>query len=144
MKHTILILLALACASGAFAQVTVSTSAEPALNAPARMAVSATVGYNISPYSNLFVRYASRHTLTAGYTRDFVEFGRGYTLYGDAQLGETAYWWRMRLIGMYGAGVRTDLGSRTSVSYGVHINKIAGWPAYPSLYVELGWGGNRW
>ena len=134
-------LLAMAALS-AFAQVTVSTAVEPAFNAPARFGVSAAISAPLPPTwldgwekDKNFVsfRYGSGRTILGGISRNFVEFLPGLTLTGDIQAGETG---RRGLI-LYGAAVATDLGDGFSVTYGLHVNKIAGSRMYPSGYVSL-------
>lgn len=131
-------------AISAFGQISFSTAIEPALNAPARFGISAAVAGNVTPNNALSMRFGTGPTLMPGYTRSFVEFYPGITLYGDVQGGMT-----YRSVGgqkeltrivLYGAGVSTDLGGGVSVSYGLHVNKIEHVPMYPSVYVSIGWG----
>ena len=139
----VLPLLAALLACSAFGQVAFSSAIEPALNAPARFGVSVAVAGNITENNVLSARFGSGPTLMPGYTRKFVEFLPGIALYGDIQAGMTyrqvAGQKDLTRIAMYGAGVATDLGNGFSVSYGLHINKIAHVPMYPSVYVSIGW-----
>jgi hypothetical protein len=122
------------------------------LNAPARFGISAAVAGNITPNNALSVRFGSGSTLLGGYARTLVCFagcgfwGEGASLYLDAQAGMTyrlaADQKELTRIVMYGAGVRTYLGGGFSASYGLHVNKIAHVPMYPSVYVSIGWGTN--
>ena len=139
----ILPLLAVLLSWPAFGQIGFSTAIEPALNAPARFGVSVAVAGNVTENNVLSARFGSGPTLMPGYTRKFIEFMPGATLYGDIQAGMT---YRqvtgqkdLTRIAMYGAGVAGDLGHGWSVSYGLHINKIAHVPMYPSVYLSLGW-----
>lgn len=132
---TSVFVLAVLCAG---AQVTVSTAVEPALNAPARFGVSAAASVPI-PYFNLSMRYGSGNTLMPGLSRNFVEFWPGAELVGDIQGGVMRDRGNARGVILYGAGVATDLGEGFGVTYGLHINKIAGRPIFPSAYVSLGY-----
>lgn len=136
-------LLAVLLSWPAFGQIAFSTAIEPALNAPARFGVSVAVAGDVTEKNMLSARFGSGPTLMPGYTRRFIEFMPGATLYGDIQAGITYRQVTDRKdltrIAMYGAGVATDLGRGWSVSYGLHVNKIAHVPMYPSVYVSLGW-----
>jgi hypothetical protein len=133
------------CASG---QLTISTAVEPALNAPARFGVSAAASvpmfhgtvWQDDDRNSLSVRYGSGRTILGGVSRNFVEFLPGLSLVGDVQAGTTG---RSGVI-LYGAAVATDLGRGYSVTYGAHINKIAGRPMYPSAYVSIGYTFGGW
>jgi hypothetical protein len=139
----ILPLLAVLLSWPAAGQIAFSTAIEPALNAPARFGVSVAVASNVTENNALSTRFGSGPTLMPGYTRKFIEFLPGIALYGDIQAAMTyrqvAGQKDLTRIAMYGAGVATGLGNGFSVSYGLHINKIAHVPMYPSVYVSVGW-----
>lgn len=139
----ILPLLAVLVSWPAAGQIAFSTAIEPALNAPSRFGVSVAVAGNVTENNVLSARFGSGPTLMPGYTRKFIEFMPGTTLYGDIQAGITYSQVTgqkdLTRFAMYGAGVATDLGRGWSVSYGLHVNMIAHVPMYPSVYVSLGW-----
>ncbi|MGD0869076.1 MAG: hypothetical protein ABSB88_05965 [Bryobacteraceae bacterium] len=150
MKRLFVITVALVLAAlCGFAQVTVSTAVEPALNAPARFGVSAAVSATLPPTwldgwdegrNSVSIRYGSGRTILGGVARNFVDFLPGLSLVGDVQAGTTGG----RGVILYGAAVATDLGRGYSVTYGAHINKIAGRPMYPSAYVSIGYTFGGW
>jgi hypothetical protein len=137
--------------AAARAGVTISTAVEPALNAPARFGVSGAVSVPIfhgtvwqdDDRNSLSVRYGTGRTMLGGLSRNFVEFYPGISLVGDVQAGVTQVAAHNRGVVLYGAGVATDLGRGVSATYGLHINKIAGAPMYPSVYVSLGFSSGR-
>lgn len=115
----------------------VSTAIEPALVPRATpVAVSVAGALNLTRSDSVSLRYVSGSTVLAGFGRSLVEFLPCCTLVGDIQAGAS---FGRRMLGavVYGTGVATDLGDGYFVTYGLHVNKLAGGKMYPSVYVSL-------
>ena len=143
MKIVIAIFLFLSIAAMA-QDFILSTSIEPALNAPARFGVYVAGAVNVTENNAFSLRVGTGRTLTPGYARCLLEFYPGVTLIGDVQAGVTRDRGEARGMVLYGVAVATDLsrgntGYGFSVTYGLHVNKIADRPMYPSGYVSLGY-----
>jgi hypothetical protein len=143
--NTRFVVITLALLSGlARGQVTASTAVEPSLNAPARFGVSAAIGVNVTEGNTVSFRYGSGRTMLGGVGRPLADLGRAWgaecRLVGDVQAGIAS----RRGVVVYGAAVATDVGQGASITYGIHINWIAGRPLYPSAYVSLGYSFGRY
>ena len=132
-----LALLLLLCGA-AFAQGTFSTNIEPVLmKHQAQFMVSATGAYSFSQDTAALLHWRSDKAMFGGLTHDFAQFSSCCTLMGDFQLGAQYNGPHVKGALLWGAGVRTDISDSVTVTYGLHVDKVADARLFPSAYVSL-------